>query len=85
MGQVSNYFSESVARVGTIWREELAAILLSPLRDNEHFLGHMIVLRQVPRKINADSGLACLFFHAPPPVTGMAPEGIVGRLHGAIL
>lgn len=30
--------------------------------------------RQVPREINADSGLASLLFHAPPPAAGTAPE-----------
>lgn len=43
---------------------ELAAF---SLRDNQRFPGHTIAPRQVTRKINADSGLASLLFHAPPP------------------
>lgn len=43
---------------------ELAAF---SLRDNQRFPGHTVAPRQVTRKINADSGLASLLFHAPPP------------------
>lgn len=68
MGQVSNYFFGPVARVGTKQRVELDQNWqLSPLRDNQRFPGHTIAPRQVTRKINADSGLASLLFHAPPP------------------
>lgn len=73
MGQVSNYFSWPVVRVGTNWREELDQNWqLSPLRDNQR-----LPLGRCPGKSMQTQVLPPCFsmLHPPPPpAAGTAPE-----------